>query len=716
MRRLLPIMALFLVALSAGAQTYGRLDFALTNAQGQAISGAQVNVYSQAGCGVATTGTQAALYSTASGTTLPQPLYTDGFGHAYAYALPGCVTVVYNSSSTGTQTFADQTVTTPGGVYCQLSGCTLSGPVTAPAIYPSSASSIIVDPRAYGALCTGSPANASVDTTGIKSAITYINTQPAQNITLTVPGTCMIDASQGLTNFIVTSNNVTVQGPGTLRLKIPGTPYNQSYAVASGSLVYFWFLEMSGSNATVSRVTFDANGQAVTNCGGTYGCFWVDGIYATPAPQNLKITDNNFPDIGGWPVLTGGSHTLIKGNYASSSAGMVCANGATDCNIINNISIDSIDAPYAVNGGSTTPGYVSHFVISGNIATGTSVTTPNGNGIDVTAATDGVITNNIISGQASACIMVNMTGGQYSEGAAGTYLPSLRISVTGNNCSNNNTWGGWPANGEIVVGNYYSGNGATLFTPGDTANDVLVANNTITAYNPLSNDYGVVVGYGAKNVKVSGNYFYGCGTAASGTCGVTPYRIFDMGESASLKYISNHQDAAYAGIIRTQSAGPYEIWGNDMVWNAVSGSPTSLPFKLNGDIQNNGNIILPLQVTTYHGATGTQVQLSDGSGTSGNCVKYDANGNVTDAGAPCGAGGGGGVTYTTPTLNLIPKVTNATAPGTLGNSSITDDGTNVSTPEPICIGACASAVQFSSGSSLPGTCTVGDMFFLTSAT
>lgn len=47
------IIALLVLAFgtAASAQTYGRLDFSLQNAQGQAISGARVNVYSQTACG-----------------------------------------------------------------------------------------------------------------------------------------------------------------------------------------------------------------------------------------------------------------------------------------------------------------------------------------------------------------------------------------------------------------------------------------------------------------------------------------------------------------------------------------------------------------------------------------------------------------------------------------------------------------------------------------
>jgi len=127
-----------LSATLAHATTYARMDFSLQNAQGQAIAGATVNVYTQAACGAASSGTLATLYSTATGTSLSQPLSTDGFGHAYAYMASGCYTVVYYSQYTGTLTYQDQvpqsttngTVSSPGltsGVYPIATGAQTIG-------------------------------------------------------------------------------------------------------------------------------------------------------------------------------------------------------------------------------------------------------------------------------------------------------------------------------------------------------------------------------------------------------------------------------------------------------------------------------------------------------------------------------------------------------------------------------------------------------------
>ena len=73
--------------------------------------GANVTVFTQAACGSPAT-SQATLYHNAQGTGSPvqQPIKTDGFGQAYAYAAPGCYTTIYVSSQTGTITRPDQIV------------------------------------------------------------------------------------------------------------------------------------------------------------------------------------------------------------------------------------------------------------------------------------------------------------------------------------------------------------------------------------------------------------------------------------------------------------------------------------------------------------------------------------------------------------------------------------------------------------------------------
>ena len=60
-------------------------------------------------------------------------------------------------------------------------------------------------------------------------------------------------------------------------------------------------------------------------------------------------------------------------------------------------------------------------------------------------------------------------------------------------------------------------------------------------------------------------------------------------------------------------------------------------------------------VTAAQG-NGTKVQLSSGTTTTNDCVKFDANGNTVDAGSACGSGGGSvSVTSTSPSLIITPS-------------------------------------------------------------
>ncbi|MGA9668239.1 MAG: hypothetical protein WBQ94_03475, partial [Terracidiphilus sp.] len=110
---------LLMIASPALAQ-YGRYDYYLTNAQGQAISGAQVYLLTQP-ANTASLTPQALTFGSSSGSgtaqcgaatagQLTQPAITDGFGHACFYALPGGYTVCSVSQYTGLLCNADQNI------------------------------------------------------------------------------------------------------------------------------------------------------------------------------------------------------------------------------------------------------------------------------------------------------------------------------------------------------------------------------------------------------------------------------------------------------------------------------------------------------------------------------------------------------------------------------------------------------------------------------
>ncbi len=232
-RRIALITILMLAGRCAWAQTYGRYDYYLTSAQGQAISGATVNVYAQSACGAAYGGL-ASLYSTSSGTVLTQPLTTDGFGHTFFYTTPGCVTIIASSPQTGTLApLIDQNVSLAS------SGSNVAGPAYAVQLANSSASgfaadaNILINPTTHSlsapifngavtngevsiAPCANSPqpswCSGADPGTWVNQAVTYLGGQSAT-------GTILIPNGTFTTATTVTKPRAVVirgQGVGTL--------------------------------------------------------------------------------------------------------------------------------------------------------------------------------------------------------------------------------------------------------------------------------------------------------------------------------------------------------------------------------------------------------------------------------------------------------------------------------------------------------------------
>ncbi len=125
MKRLL-LFALALLAVPSALGQYTRWDGYLTNAQGQAIQGAQVYILVQPAT-VSAYSPQAPVFSSVTGGALTQPLRTDGFGHVFAYVTETvnaaacstlgslCYTIVYISKSTGQVVLPDQVIGGGGG-------------------------------------------------------------------------------------------------------------------------------------------------------------------------------------------------------------------------------------------------------------------------------------------------------------------------------------------------------------------------------------------------------------------------------------------------------------------------------------------------------------------------------------------------------------------------------------------------------------------------
>ncbi|MGO9316445.1 MAG: hypothetical protein ACLPXT_12410 [Terracidiphilus sp.] len=70
--------------------------------------------------------------------------------------------------------------------------------------------------------------------------------------------------------------------------------------------------------------------------------------------------------------------------------------------------------------------------------------------------------------------------------------------------------------------------------------------------------------------------------------------------------------------------------------SCAASQPASGPFNASCGLGNNNGTLLPSTLTGYHGtgAGDVKVQLSDGTGTSTHLAAFDANGGLTDGGAP----------------------------------------------------------------------------------
>ena len=95
--------------------------------------------------------------------------------------------------------------------------------------------------------------------------------------------------------------------------------------------------------------------------------------------------------------------------------------------------------------------------------------------------------------------------------------------------------------------------------------------------------------------------------------------------------------------------GVNNIFGNMGLASAPTGTPiagtfcytistapvcmTYGPAQVAGNIANSNGTLLPSNLTGYHGTSGTKVQLSDGTGTSGDYAKFAGDGSITDGGA-----------------------------------------------------------------------------------
>jgi len=109
------------------------------------------------------------------------------------------------------------------------------------------------------------------------------------------------------------------------------------------------------------------------------------------------------------------------------------------------------------------------------------------------------------------------------------------------------------------------------------------------------------------------------------------------------------------------SAAPFKMFQSGGDANPVTGVVTgingaTLPASATVLATNGSKQVI---AATYQG-NGAKAQLSTGSTTTNDCVKFDANGNTVDAGGACGSGGGSGGTALNPECTFSASATSCT--------------------------------------------------------
>lgn len=140
---------------------------------------------------------------------------------------------------------------------------------------------------------------------------------------------------------------------------------------------------------------------------------------------------------------------------------------------------------------------------------------------------------------------------------------------------------------------------------------------------------------------LSGNHLNYNTTTHAFTCGNTGGSVGSVGFNG----ITSGTNTSMSGVIGTGGSLTTSGTGvNDA--NRVNGAAPATSATV-AATNSSGQII----AATYQG-NGSKVQLSTGTTTANDCVKFDASGNTVDAGAACGTGGGGGATASIPNASI----------------------------------------------------------------
>lgn len=204
-------------------------------------------------------------------------------------------------------------------------------------------------------------------------------------------------------------------------------------------------------------------------------------LYVGNRVINCTITQGGGQAIG----MQYQKQAIIAHNVLQDSSG-VGFSRSEDCQIVNNTSIRSHDAPYLANG------RCNNILIANNISRGTT----NGSGIDVVGCTNVIVRGNIIEDSAAWGLLV----GYSSQQKNGCNRVLVEGNLFVNNCRSVDT----PMNAEICVGRPWS-------PSPDPISNVTIIGNQFSLDGTHGADKGnmISIGYNANHVLVRNNYANG---------------------------------------------------------------------------------------------------------------------------------------------------------------------------------------------------------------
>jgi YVTN family beta-propeller protein len=146
---------------------------------------------------------------------------------------------------------------------------------------------------------------------------------------------------------------------------------------------------------------------------------------------------------------------------------------------------------------------------------------------------------------------------------------------------------------------------------------------------------GLVLGNGSSAPTAFGGnslaaHNFAIGINASGVLSGAQPGFGDLSGNIAISQIASGTGASSSTFLRGDNT-----WATPAAGGVTSVTGTS-PIVSSGGTTP----AISLSGVTAEQGNGSKVQLSTGTTTSGDCVKYDANGNAIDAGAACGSGGG----------------------------------------------------------------------------